>query len=1727
MSDNLFALLQQARQVATTGDARMFGVEVGLVTNVKDPEKLGRVKVCLPRLPGKPESDWMRVTQPAAGPGRGFYWVPQVNDEVLIAYERGEARLPFVLGCLWNGKDTPMQGAYADENSTHKIQTKSGHQIVLDDKKDAEKIVIADKSGKRTLTFDVKNKKFKVDAGEGDVEIKAAKKIVLQCEDLEVKTGQKGKVKIGSSLQVKIADKAQIQAGSKMDLKASKIELNPGSLSVEALAAAAMQAVQAALAPAPAAAPPPAANPPPPGGGGDLASSEAPTGGGAGGGTAGGAVGGTSAGAEAKGGSGAGGGGAEPAGNGAQPQAGPAAGPAAAQQPAPAPAGAESTTPADQIDIQLVNSNGTPQKNVQVELALPDGEKRGGKTDDQGHFKLEGLVTKGNAKLDVPDVQVAPAAPASSPDRVRFVKGGVDVAIGKSTVVELPPRVRRCRMRGMHFDTAKTFLLPSAMIGIRQLVKLYKSFEGIVGLVNGHTDKQGDAAYNRGLSNERAEALKAFLTDDANTWMKWYGTMPNSKSWGIREDQLMLSSVKDGSAPFYGGPIDGKAASAKDAYKSFQHSRVLPESGAPDSNTRLELVRAYMAQDGTSLDKGAKLSTHGCGMTHPLPETKDDPNPDQPANRRVEIFLFEEKIDPAPRSPCPSAGCPDYDKWVEQKILDVDLDQPPGALRVKVVDESGNPIDGAQVHASGPLVLDEVTKDGGTALFTDIVPGSYRVTAEKDTVAADDAIVEVPSGPADSPPGTGAAEAKLAIKGPLAVHLTLGWMDPDGKEHAFPADTPVKIAFGDGSKSDLKVEADGALKFPAERTKKSFSIELELKDDKQYLAVAPASDAATKDSMVDEGALKPLLDKGFRVFRLPKSLTQARADWSADGTLRKAFENLGDKATVIGTASKPVKLTLDPKWQFLRLEYFDRFFGHTDHAHKRVSVPPLMLDGWRTDPGGSGKKDNPDTRSNWVAAAGDLEKASHCIPWILQRDAAGKDDPKPDPKILLQFTTDPGSFVVSTSKDERKLGVVTDKAKLAPSAERLKLYDLPPLWKSTKWFARQGAAGAFFDKLTAAQMKDSLTAAKRLTFSLDDIVLCDPNRKQVALAATDRVAVFFHRFVTSADAGKTSAAGVYKPDDANQKSFVSEAAVATKGYISDYPNWTRLVMAQGNLFEAFAERTADDPANEVVGARAAVRWVDSIAVGTAAGNTLSPRPARTDKDFFSIQPFFEQLYNQTNLKYTGPNTTTQTIGRVDLALLRCCDRDGDNEVGIVLHYFRMLFNFMPNAPAGTAASPFHPPAANFQQKRDTYMDACCRNMAARFNGNDAISLSRGELVPKKATDKLKAQVVYFVQPVANAASAHFNLQVVRPGAGALGGRAWMQGLNGTGELGENSQAPESSFSPGSYIAAHELGHGDSLPDEYNERWGSFSNLELSFQMNTPGDPFETDGANWDPAQVTTPDSGLMNGVQTMRNRYFWHSAEFARTVSSIPLLVKLGNNYQKFEVPPHETVAPETATTVPRRSYVYWPIQDKVDDTAGGRSQYDLLLYAMGEDRFTKHLIPNGPFEGTLVVVVKLHFTFDATFFPSVAAILPALRNRVRADHGSKFFAEGKVRVGSPQEWEFKKCLIRFSPRFIVSNGNTANPAFNGLVSNVGPHFRINVNNAKPANTRWSAAAPDRNLILEADATSPNAQNALQNAFSDRFAEMLGFLNAAAVTAASLKPYVQKVISTAADVKTF
>ncbi|MGH9002624.1 MAG: VgrG-related protein, partial [Acidimicrobiia bacterium] len=89
------------------GPATIAGVVPALVTNVKDTANLGRVKVKFPWLDEQVETDWIRLATPNAGPSRGLLVLPEVDDEVLVAFEHGDLRRPYVVGALWNGKDKP------------------------------------------------------------------------------------------------------------------------------------------------------------------------------------------------------------------------------------------------------------------------------------------------------------------------------------------------------------------------------------------------------------------------------------------------------------------------------------------------------------------------------------------------------------------------------------------------------------------------------------------------------------------------------------------------------------------------------------------------------------------------------------------------------------------------------------------------------------------------------------------------------------------------------------------------------------------------------------------------------------------------------------------------------------------------------------------------------------------------------------------------------------------------------------------------------------------------------------------------------------------------------------------------------------------------------------------------------------------------------------------------------------------------------------------------------------------------------------------------------------------------------------------------------------------------------------------------------------------------------------------------------------------------------------
>ena len=112
---------------------------VGIVTNNKDPKDLGRVKVKFPTL--TPEKDstahssfWARVVGVGAGPGRGFYCLPEINDEVLVAFEHGDIHRPYVIGGVWNGKDQPPENVKntVDDRSQVRLRTfktRTGHTL--------------------------------------------------------------------------------------------------------------------------------------------------------------------------------------------------------------------------------------------------------------------------------------------------------------------------------------------------------------------------------------------------------------------------------------------------------------------------------------------------------------------------------------------------------------------------------------------------------------------------------------------------------------------------------------------------------------------------------------------------------------------------------------------------------------------------------------------------------------------------------------------------------------------------------------------------------------------------------------------------------------------------------------------------------------------------------------------------------------------------------------------------------------------------------------------------------------------------------------------------------------------------------------------------------------------------------------------------------------------------------------------------------------------------------------------------------------------------------------------------------------------------------------------------------------------------------------------------------------------------------------------------------------
>jgi uncharacterized protein involved in type VI secretion and phage assembly len=179
---------------------RVSGVMIGVVTNNQDPEKMGRVKVKFPWLSDSDESDWARVAAPMAGKDRGAFFLPEVEDEVLVAFHHGDMRFPYVLGALWNGKDTPPADNGDGKNNLRIIKSRSGHVVKLNDEDGKETIEIIDKSQKNSIVIDTSKNTITITTDK-DITLSASKgTITLDAQNVQIKSSADTKIQASGNL---------------------------------------------------------------------------------------------------------------------------------------------------------------------------------------------------------------------------------------------------------------------------------------------------------------------------------------------------------------------------------------------------------------------------------------------------------------------------------------------------------------------------------------------------------------------------------------------------------------------------------------------------------------------------------------------------------------------------------------------------------------------------------------------------------------------------------------------------------------------------------------------------------------------------------------------------------------------------------------------------------------------------------------------------------------------------------------------------------------------------------------------------------------------------------------------------------------------------------------------------------------------------------------------------------------------------------------------------------------------------------------------------------------------------------------------------------------------------------------------------------------------------------------------------------------------------------------
>lgn len=186
---------------------RLYGVYPALVTDIKDPDSQGRVKVKVPWCPddsGSGYEVWARLAVLMAGNNRGTWFIPDVNDEVLIAFQGGDPRHPFVIGGLWNGNDSaPESMDGAGNNYKKSITSRNGVKVTLDDTDGQESLKLETPAGQKVTLKD----------GPGSIEIQDSNGNSIKLDSSGITVTASAKVTVQAGTVAVSAGMVTVDAG--------------------------------------------------------------------------------------------------------------------------------------------------------------------------------------------------------------------------------------------------------------------------------------------------------------------------------------------------------------------------------------------------------------------------------------------------------------------------------------------------------------------------------------------------------------------------------------------------------------------------------------------------------------------------------------------------------------------------------------------------------------------------------------------------------------------------------------------------------------------------------------------------------------------------------------------------------------------------------------------------------------------------------------------------------------------------------------------------------------------------------------------------------------------------------------------------------------------------------------------------------------------------------------------------------------------------------------------------------------------------------------------------------------------------------------------------------------------------------------------------------------------------------------------------------------------------